>query len=147
MLKVIFIHSFIDSFIDSFIHLFIDVSVTTCELVTASIPRAAGLVRFSCDKQPHLTEACKVTLNGQEYTSANLHTDASSLAFTADMTALTLGEEYTLTFTDCAVAAQATITIANGRKFSLTHSLFHSFIRNSRSFGRVHRTFSPRLRW
>ena len=83
-------------------------------MVTASIPRASGLVRFSCDKQPHLTEACKVTLNSQEYTLVNIHTDASSLVFTADMTDLTLGGEYPLTFTDCAIATQATITIANG---------------------------------
>ena len=86
--------------------------------MTASIPRANGIVRFTCDKAPHLASTCSITVADMMIAPSAVQIDGTSLALTADLTELAVGGEYPVVFDGCAVTAQATITIANGTRMS-----------------------------
>ena len=71
-------------------------------------------MRFTCDKTPVFASTCVIGLNGQEIDTASIQIDGTSFAFTPDLSLLTVGSEVPLTFTGCAISAQATIAIASG---------------------------------
>lgn len=71
-------------------------------------------MRFTCDKTPVFASSCSIKLNLQEIDNSAIQVDGTSFAFTPDLTLLAVGNEYPLTFTDCAISAQASIVIASG---------------------------------
>ena len=52
-------------------------------------------------------------MNNQEFVSS-VQIDGNMFAFIPDLTDVTIGEEYPIIFTSCAISAQAAVTIAAG---------------------------------
>ena len=86
----------------------------TCELVSTVIPRANGIIRFTCTQPVYLPSTCTVMIANQQFTSSSIQINGNSFAFLPVVDSLTVNTDYPLTFTQCNINTQAAITISTG---------------------------------
>lgn len=88
-------------------------SEVLCQLVSSIVSRPHAVVRFTCSSDVTLDAACMVTVNSQTYSIDDLQVSGSSLALPLQDT-LEIGESYDVTFTQCGIQGDSTITVSSG---------------------------------
>ena len=88
-------------------------SEVLCQLVSSRVLRSHAVVRFNCSSDVALDTECEVTVNSQRYSINDLQVSGSSLALPLRDT-LEIGKSYDVTFTQCGIQGDSTITVSSG---------------------------------
>ncbi len=116
-------------------------SEVLCELVSSIVPRSHGVVRFTCSSDVALNTECEVTVNSRRYSINDLQVSGSSLALPLQDT-LEIGKSYDVTFAQCGIQADSTITVSSGLIV-----LLYLIPRDSYSFPSGCRTLTKLVCW